>query len=223
MLEYPARDEVLAQRLALDLDTALAALCANPDFTCPENLHVQVEFSTDPATLTADYASAVFVDDGRLFRLPTPTLVGLPQDETGYQVMARGYAVQVLLPIMRQLAGIVPGEDGLFVQAWLDWHLARSGLRPYSLTKADRTRLAAADISLTTPSDLAAMPEEERVLLVYALTAFLLQDVRVPSQTLLQLLAAGQADTFAGWLPLAVAGHISPDELEIRWQQFLEE
>lgn len=220
-LRYPERDEALAQRLALDMDSALAALCANPVFACPDGLHVQVEFSTDPATLTADFASAVFVEGGRLFRLPTPTLAGNPQDEAGYQTMARGYAIQIVLPIMRQLSGIVPGEDGVFAQAWLDWQLARLGLRPYPLTATDRARLSADNITLADGAELSSLPDELAPL-AYALIAFLLQDARVPSQVLLQPLAAGQADSYGGWLQTVVDGRYTLEELETRWQQFLE-
>ncbi|HRQ39616.1 MAG TPA: hypothetical protein PLD25_17040 [Chloroflexota bacterium] len=216
-LQYPARDETLAQRLALDMDTALAAMCANPVFTCPEGLHIQVELSTDPVSLTPDFASAVFVDGGRLFRLPTPTLAGIPQDETGYQVMARGYAAQVMLPIMRQLAGFVPGENGVFAQAWLDWQLARLGLRPYPLTPADRARLAAENITLA-----GEVSPEQMMPVAYALVAFLLQDVRVPPQVLLRPLTTGQADSYESWFDSVIDGRVAPEELQTRWQQFLE-
>lgn len=216
-LRYPARDEGVMQRLALDMDTALAALCALPNFSCPEGLHMQVEFSTDPATLTPDFASAVFVEGSRLFRLPTPTLTGIPEDESAYQALARGYATQVLLPVMRQLAGFVPGEDGIFAQAWLDWHLARLGLRPYPLTSAHRAQLAAANITLTDD-----VSPEQMTPTAYALVAFLLQEVRVPPQVLLRPLTAGEADSYAGWLGSVVDGRMPPDELEERWQQFLE-
>ncbi len=216
-LQYPARDEALAQRLALDMDTALAALCANPIFSCPEGLHVQVEFSTDPAALTPDFASVVFVDGRRLFRLPTPTVAGIPQDEAGYQALARGYVAQVLLAIMRQLAGFVPGEDGVFAQAWLDWQLAQLGLRPYPLTLTDRAYLATDNITLAD-----GVPPEQMAPVAYALVAFLLQEVRVPPQELLRPLTTGQADSYMEWLGMVVDGRVPPDELETRWQQYLQ-
>ncbi len=220
-LQYPARDEALAQRLALDMETALAAMCASSTFSCPDGLHVQVEFSTDPATLRSDFATAVFVEEGRLFRLPTPTLVGVPQNEAGYQVIARGYAGQVLLPIMRQLSGIVPGEQGVFAQAWLDWQLARLGIRPYSLTTADRAWLASENIALADES-MFAESSEEMMTLAYALIAFLLQDVHVSPHTLLEPLAAGQTGSYGSWLQAVIDGRYTTEELETRWQQFLQ-
>lgn len=219
-LHYPARDEALAQRLALYMDTALAALCASPTFACPDGYHLQVEFSADPASLSPQFGSAVFVDESWLLRLPTPTLVGLPHDDSDYQVLARGYAAQLNTSVMRQLLGTAAWAEGPLQQAWLAWELDRLALRPYPLTPADLKTLAEEDVTLQTGEQLWATGQPADPF-AYALIGFLIQDLQVTPRTIIEQLTDNQVQTYAEWLLRLVDGRYTLEEMEIRWQQWL--
>lgn len=220
-LTYPERDRETAECLALDLDTALAALCANPTFECPEALHLQVEFSTDPASLSPEYGSAVFVDEGWLLRLPTPTLAGLPTDEAGYQVIARGYAAQLLLVVMRQLFGLPATTEGPFQEAWQAWQLDQFALRPYPLSPADWQTLAEEEATLAEGEQLWATGEPANPF-AYALIAFLIEELHIPPRTIMEFMVNGEARIYEEWLVKVGGGPFPFDELETRWQAFLD-
>lgn len=220
-LQYPARDEALAQRLALDMDTALATLCASTTFDCPEDLHLQVELSTNPDSLLPENNTAAFVNGSWLLRLPTPTLTGLPQGEAEYQVLARGYAAQLIVVVMRLLSGVATGTQGPFLDAWFTWQLERLALRPYPFTPADRQTLAEEATSIYTGDDLwfTGGPANP---FAFAFIEFLIQDLRIAPGRVVDTLTAGEARPYEEWVLSMVDGRYTLDELETRWQQFLE-
>jgi hypothetical protein len=92
-LAYPARDAALVERLLLDLDATLARMCSGQlaGFTCPDGWQIQARLVPSPAALAGNGRAA----DGAL-RLPTPTLVGLPDSEAAYQALLRGYAALIV-------------------------------------------------------------------------------------------------------------------------------
>lgn len=220
-LAYPARDQNIAERLALDLDTALAALCASTTFDCPRGFHLQVEFSTNPAALSPQFETVVFVNDSWLVRLPAPTLAGLPQDEAGYRAMVRGYSAQLVSPLMRQLSGLIIGSEGPFWDAWEAWQLGRLALRPYPLALADWQHLAEQTVTLRAGEPL-WHSHEPATPFVYALLDFLIQDLRVAPKTIGRSLAGSEVMLYEEWLH-AMTGHsLTMDELETRWQVYVQ-
>lgn len=221
-LTFPERDQEMAERLALDLDTAVAAVCAHPAFECPEEFHMQVEFSTDPASLSPEYNSVAHIDQGWLFRLPTPTLVGIPQDEAGYQVLARGYGAQLVTAVMLRLFGFAASAEGPFLQAWLAWQLDRLALRPYPLTTADWQALAEDNAVLGMGEPLwnsSAAPTPVPTPFAYALIDFFVQELQVPPPTIINVM--NDSLSYEEWLLEVVDGRYSIDELDDRWQAYL--
>jgi len=96
-LTYPARDAAIVRRLGDDLADELAALCAElSDGGCPARQRVPLLFSTDPASLAdlTDLNTPAW--NGRAYRLPTPTLIGLPTDEASYQALYRGLTRRIV-------------------------------------------------------------------------------------------------------------------------------
>ncbi|HFE66178.1 MAG TPA: hypothetical protein ENJ93_02855 [Chloroflexi bacterium] len=98
----PERDEEIGRRLAQDLRQIFGALCQLDGLTCPPDFQVELQLSREPDSLLAlnqDYRARTRYssEDGRVFVmiLPTPTLVGRPLDEAGYQALYRGYAAQM--------------------------------------------------------------------------------------------------------------------------------
>jgi hypothetical protein len=98
VLAYPERDAPIGERLARDLDAALAQLCADsPSIECPTGFYVQLRLSTAPDHLRSGYP-LIFrssITDTAFIEMPTPTLVGLPVDEAGYRALYRGYVREV--------------------------------------------------------------------------------------------------------------------------------
>lgn len=101
-VKYPERDRDISQRLADDINSAMSHVCAASDVDCSNNFHLNIHFNTDLLTL-ADFAFSQ--QDLSINRqgyrdlifdypvtMPTPSLIGLPTDEAGYQALSRGYA-----------------------------------------------------------------------------------------------------------------------------------
>lgn len=96
-LIYPERDAEVALRLLPEMDEQVKTLCRfEPAANCPGNWRLQVRLDTDPASLTAVSDPQHLLNPSPVFDLPTPSLVGLPIDETGFKVLAQAYAGKVV-------------------------------------------------------------------------------------------------------------------------------
>lgn len=109
-LYYPARDAQVAEKLAADLNHLLVTACAAELFPCPHNLAVDLTLETDESSLLAlnrrfRLDAKYSTQYGRRYALslPTPTLVGLPVDEAGYEALVRGYGAQLLAAMVVNL------------------------------------------------------------------------------------------------------------------------
>jgi len=83
-LFYPERDKEIAQELLFSLDGKIGQLCFQlPDVDCPSDYQIIVELDTNlEAFSQLDLRSAAIDADRKHLILPTPTLVGLPIDQT---------------------------------------------------------------------------------------------------------------------------------------------
>ena len=110
-LSYPARDAAIALRLGQDLAAELKDLCASLSGGCPSYLRVPLEFSTDPASLAnlTDLTTPVW--NGRAYRLPAPTLIGLPTDEVSYLAIYRGLTRRIAQTVRAQVYAPVSLPD----------------------------------------------------------------------------------------------------------------
>jgi hypothetical protein len=139
-LGYLERDRAIAERLAHDLDELVLHLCAggSPVFLCPELRPLRLRLDSLPASLQSMYnvqqsfAFGSGTTRGNLSanELPTPTLVGLPVDEAGYQALYRGYA-RYLLGTMAHHNVSRAQQPGPFDWARLEQQLVETGLRPW--------------------------------------------------------------------------------------------
>lgn len=118
-LIYPNRDKVVARRLLADLDRLLRQACAAGLPACPADLQVRLVLSPDSTSLlqlgeNVRALSMRRVDGtGVVYQLvlPTPTLVGVPQDEAGYDALRRGYAAWLLTALAYALPDTPPLLD----------------------------------------------------------------------------------------------------------------
>jgi hypothetical protein len=108
-LIYPARDEALALRLAEALEAHLDSWCQGetpPFMRCPDRPPWELRLGNNPATLARlnqfDLSPTTSRNNWRFPTLPTPSLLGRPVDEAGYDALLRHYALQLGVSLARQ-------------------------------------------------------------------------------------------------------------------------
>ncbi len=156
-LTYPERDTALVARLLPDLEQKLGELCNQiAGLNCPPALQVELIFSSDPATLAAAAAPLAIGQAAETLQitLPTPTLVGVPLDDAGYQALFRGYAAQISTAIIARQVGYTCCEGSPLFQALVDYQLSQINLRPWPVGEAEYARVVAEQVRL---QDLASL------------------------------------------------------------------
>lgn len=134
-IQYSARDAVLVERLLLQIDGKLGEMCTQlPNFSCPPDFQMAVSFSTEPGSLMQADLPAVLADDSARLPLPAPTLAGIPQSESAYQALFRGYASLILAAAITDIVDWRCCEQAVFYKAVLNELLRELGLRPVAVT-----------------------------------------------------------------------------------------
>lgn len=138
---YPERDETIVQQLAQDLDDLVQAVCREiATRRCLQRALVQVRFSKEPSTLLSG------ADTGysqHILSLPTPSLLGVPVDEAGYQALFRAYGTVVATALITQQVNYECCRWQLLYEAMLDRQLHRLGLKAWPLDPATYDQLLA--------------------------------------------------------------------------------
>ena len=147
-LTYSQRDEEIGRRLAADLDAKLRELCGMPGIDCPSNWRVQLRLATEPIILNslvepepafARQWNFNLQANIKNMTLPTPTLIGAPTDEPGYQALYLGYALRVARAALVDRVPAPPEwQPQPLYGALLDRYLIRLGLRRWPVILADR-------------------------------------------------------------------------------------
>ena len=205
-LVYPERDEPVARRLVHDLDAVIVDVCTRLEgTTCPAGLSLRLRLETDAGSLLAVHDAETMLASGRGLRLPTPTLVGLPLDEAGYQALLRGYAAHVASALITDLVGYECCVHGLFYRALLDKQLSQLGLRPWPLTETGYEQL------LSNPGSLRPgigslwarpsldLPATEEWMRIYSLADFVLTEVTLETAVAEVQRTLGRRVSFAVW------------------------
>ncbi len=106
-LTYPARDATISQRLAEDLRQPINELCLV--LACPDDFQLELRFTRDTDALwrlqqRPQTALRQIINLSTVYQmwLPTPTLVGLPNDEAGYAALRHGYTNWVATRMVAQ-------------------------------------------------------------------------------------------------------------------------
>ncbi|HKZ87341.1 MAG TPA: hypothetical protein VJ793_27260 [Anaerolineae bacterium] len=149
-LTYSQRDEEIGRRLAGDLDAKLNELCDLPGIDCPTNWRVHLRLAREPIILSslvepepafARQWNFNLQANIKNMTLPTPTLIGSPTDEPGYQALYHGYALRVARAALADRVSPPPvwaWQSQRLYQALLDNHLIRLGLRRWPAAGVDR-------------------------------------------------------------------------------------
>ncbi len=132
VINYPARDAPLVQQLAADLNQLLNQLCQRPNISCQSVLPLNVNLNTaGPASSRMPLFRTAF--------LPTPSLLGVPVDESGYQPLFRYYGRHLADLLWQLLPGEGSGElmnNGRFAQAAWNQYLIEHNVRTWPPSNA---------------------------------------------------------------------------------------
>jgi hypothetical protein len=213
-ISFPARDKDLAGRLLPDLERKIDEMCRTlVDVECPTDSSVEIQFSTDPATLAATALPQAARQTNNTLRvtMPAPTLVGLPLDEAGYQALFRGYASQLVTALISRFVGYTCCQQLPFYQALVDYQLDQLSLKPWPVTAEDYERIRDEQMQLTELAGLWRSEDpggllDEEGWRVYAVVDYLIQaDPEISPATLQrELLRRG---SFFGWLNGSFSSH----------------
>ncbi len=127
---YPERDRPVVQRLLSDWSRLIQQLCADAlPFRCDRDYGLQVELSSAPNAMYPALAGIELttIPGQRLYAWPTPTYLGLPVDEAGYEAVCRAYSQ----PLARQILLDIQANSDLpevMVYAWVESRLFELGL-----------------------------------------------------------------------------------------------
>lgn len=95
-LVYPNRDQdIIREQLLPDLSDDLDAMLATMAELQPVAAPLKLRFQTDPSRLTAARFS-VLPGNQLQIDVATPSIVGIPLDDAGYQALRSGYAAQII-------------------------------------------------------------------------------------------------------------------------------
>ncbi|MBK8988612.1 MAG: hypothetical protein IPM39_21500 [Chloroflexi bacterium] len=134
-LIYPDRDAVVAEQLATDLETMLHELCRTYSaLKCPNDLQVSLRLDSDASSLLTAADRTDLLAAGLALSLPAPTLLGVPQDQAGYEALYRAYGGQVATAVIAHLTGYQCCHHGPFFQVFNDYILSHIDLRPWPVT-----------------------------------------------------------------------------------------
>ncbi len=127
--EFPTRDEVQGRRLAQDIGRLLDDICQDPAITCPPNFRLKmllVPYGQSLLDMNKNYRTLPLTsgyDAYRIF-LPSPTLVGRPVDEAGYQAFYAGYASWIAAVLVQHYSQIRPVSYEVTAEFLAQWQLS---------------------------------------------------------------------------------------------------
>lgn len=201
------RDESLGLRIAADLEATIGAACASlSDLECQDETRLEVNLIADPTLLLDLEPAESRLQGSRYLSLPTPTLVGLPVDESGYRALYRGYAERVVSALIGDLVDWPCCQRAHFYQALLDAQLFQLGLNRWRLGREDYRLMAEHPFGMdelrrlwTQDGDPTEALDERETALVYAFVEFITAHPNSSSPAQMQR-SLSSSPTFDDWL-----------------------
>ncbi len=226
-VQYNARDAAIATRLAEDLNGQLSTVCQTFAAVNCDDLHLTLLLSRDPAYFFTVLDLEDIVTTGDILRLPSPTLVGMPLEDVGYQFLLRGYAVPLVSLAITRLTRYECCDRGLFFRAFLDKELHRLNLGPWPLTP---DRYATLDPATAAASVLAAWDVEsllggqsDAYLPVYSLVDFLTEATRPQLDITYWQSSLRPGMSYWSWIEPRLLTTTSPGLFNTRWLNYIEQ
>ncbi len=208
---YPLRDEAVVLELIPLLQKLLADSCdIVTELDCATS--IQVRFDTDPESLLETADPTNLYNDNLRLDLPTPTLVGLPINNDGYEALANAYGKSVVSALLGDSLGYNCCRHAPVYQAILTYQLSELGLAEWPVTHETYVRLASDGVhtDLLFPywssQDFADTTDNNSHYL-FGFIDFLVQR-NVPPTALIQSMERTQS--YSSWLRNAVEAFMSP-------------
>lgn len=223
---FPERDTVIATRLSEDLDALVGRLCGSlDDITCPDDYRVRIHFDTDSRLLGHALQLPIFFDDNERLTLPTPSLVGVPLDDSSYAAVFRGYAAQLASASLADLIDYECCVRAPYFTVLLEWQLSDLDLRPWPPEAIDYQELQQSWIGGTALNTLWGRESirgttDDFKLHLYSLVDMLRQHDAITMSPLAMIDALAAAEDYRGWLQAVGGGQIGDDLLETQWGQY---
>ncbi len=139
VIDYPDRDSAIANRLVVDLDAMLGSLCIDlNNQLCAEDQQVKVHFSHNSKDLL-EVAERFYRDgfagfklvstsSGYEMTLPSPSLIGLPVEELGYQALLKAYGAYLVGALFSASVEAECCESNFILESALQLYLAEQNL-----------------------------------------------------------------------------------------------
>lgn len=222
-LTFPQRDQAVAERLLADWESQTAQACRLISGTdCPADLAVTVTFGTDAALLQRGDSRRPILLAVPGLELPTPTLVGVPLDDAGYELLRQGYGGQVLTAVIAQLLDYTCCLKQHFFTALVDRQLSQLGVQPWPLTAAEYDQL------LLNPHSVERVAEawqSDRIYasdwrIVYAAIDFLLTEIVPDGDVVAWQQAISQQDGSSELAQIIIGNQLTTVWRE-EWLQFI--
>ncbi|MFZ1398463.1 MAG: hypothetical protein WAS33_16285 [Candidatus Promineifilaceae bacterium] len=139
--EFPERDAEIVKQLIPDLDELLTETCAAlPELDC--ETPVELRFETNPESLLAVADPANLYLTNLELTLPTPTLVGLPINSTGYDALLYAYGNKLVSALVAESADYSCCNHAPLFQTLMLYQLSELGLAEWPVTQQTQKTLA---------------------------------------------------------------------------------
>ncbi len=217
-ITYPQRDAMTLQQITADLNILFAEQVCNRILLCEHDFAFNLTFSTDPHSLVTVNNPLSWLQMGDGASLPTPTLVGLPLDEAGYEILLKGYAAQVVTAVIVHRFAYDCCDHALLAHALLAKQVSKLSLQTWPLTHARYQHLLNFTFGQMTAEEMMAETElsrPENRELAYALVDFLIAETSWnPTQLAAALFGNGGASLYLPQL-------VSEKDFDYRWLAFV--
>ncbi len=222
---FPERDEDLGRRLAADLESVLAGACNQLEgLLCSGEIRLYVNLVSDPQSMLELIEPLSRLEDGPDIFLPTPTLIGVPTDNAGYQALLRAYGERVASTFIAQSTGWKCCQHLLFYQALLDIQLDTLGLRPWPIDSAQYRKVQQNEYHLDNNTWLSSQDPSEAIDDPDAWLVYILVDYIVTKWTIMPTVEMQQqlfrVNDYSDWFFHVTGGNTPPSFVE-EWQVFL--
>ena len=226
-VRYNQRDEVIATRLAQDLNEQLLTMCQTfPSLNCTDDSHLTLLLTRNPTYFFTILDLEEIISTENILRLPSPTLVGLPLDETGYQAIMRGYATPLISLAVARFLGYECCHHAFFFRAFLEKELSILGLQPWPLTPEQYAQLIPTELldntTLTWSRSRFNNSDYVNVAYLYTLVDYLAHEYPETDLALWQRWMHSRF-TFWEWLESVLGVIKSREMFNTEWMQFIQQ
>ena len=133
---YPQRDEEVVQELTNDLQKLLDEVCRQlPELNCSAETQIQIRFDVDAESLLESADPANLYQASLRLSLPTPTLIGLPVNNDGYEALRYAYGANMVAALIADHVAYDCCRHAPIFQTILTYQLSELGLATWLVTQ----------------------------------------------------------------------------------------